>query len=132
MEMSEKKKTPLSDLMDASLAKIREMVDSNTVVGQPITTPDGVTLIPVSRLSFGFGAGGSDYGKQPTPNFGGGAGAGVKVDPVAFLVVKDGITRVTPLPMPAMTTAARVLELVSEVMDRVENYIDKKKANTDF
>ena len=100
MEMSEKKKTPLSDLMDASLAKIREMVDSNTVVGQPITTPDGVTLIPVSRLSFGFGAGGLDYGKQPTPNFGGGAGAGVKVDPV--------------------------------VMDRVENYIDKKKANTDF
>ena len=117
MEMSEKKKTPLSDLMDASLAKIREMVDSNTVVGQPITTPDGVTLIPVSRLSFGFGAGGSDYGKQPTPNFGGGAGAGVKVDPVA---------------LPAMTTADRVLELVPEVMDRVENYIDKKKANTDF
>ena len=116
MEMSEKKKTPLSDLMDASLAKIREMVNSNTVVGQPITTPDGVTLIPVSRLSFGFGAGGSDYGKQPTPNFGGGAGAGVKVDPVAFLVVKDGITRVMPVAMPAMTTADRVLELVPEVM----------------
>ena len=101
MEMSEKKKTPLSDLMDASLAKIREMVNSNTVVGQPITTPDGVTLIPVSRLSFGF-------------------------------VVKDGITRVMPVAMPAMTTADRVLELVPEVMDRVENYIDKKKANTDF
>ena len=91
MAMSEKKKTPLSDLMDASLAKIREMVDSNTVVGQPITTPDGVTLIPVSRLSFGFGAGGSDYGKQPTPNFGGGAGAGVKVDAVALIGVKEGI-----------------------------------------
>ena len=118
--------------MDASLAKIREMVNSNTVVGQPITTPDGVTLIPVSRLSFGFGAGGSDYGKQPTPNFGGGAGAGVKVDPVAFLVVKDCIKRVMTVAMPAMTTADRVLELVPEVMDRVENYIDKKKANTDF
>lgn len=65
----------------------------------------------MSRLSFGFGAGGSDYGKQPTPNFGGGAGAGVKVDPVAFLVVKDGITRVMPVAMPAMTTADRVLEL---------------------
>ena len=86
MEMSEKKKTPLSDLMDASLAKIREMVNSNTVVGQPITTPDGVTLIPVSRLSFGFGAGGSDYGKQPTPNFGGGAGAGVKVEQINQLL----------------------------------------------
>ena len=72
MEMSEKKKTPLSDLMDASLAKIREMVNSNTVVGQPITTPTR-DADPVSRLSFGFGAGGSDYGKQPTPNFGGGA-----------------------------------------------------------
>ena len=60
------------------------------------------------------------------------AGAGVKVDPVAFLVVKDGITRVMPVAMPAMTTADRVLELVPEVMDRVENYIDKKKANTDF
>ena len=91
MEMSEKKKTPLSDLMDASLAKIREMVDSNTVVGQPITTPDGVTLIPVSRLSFGFGAGGSDYGKQPTPNFGGGAGAG----------------RSTPWPSSSSRTASR-------------------------
>ena len=125
-------KNQLSDLMRDTMAKIHEMVDTNTIVGEPITTPDGVTLIPVSRLSFGFGAGGSDYGKQPTPNFGGGAGAGVKVDPVAFLVVKDGITRVMPVAMPAMTTADRVLELVPEVMDRVENYIDKKKANTDF
>ena len=123
---------PLSDMMTSTMAKIKDMIDVNTVIGDPITTPDGVTLIPVSRLSFGFGAGGSDYGKQPTPNFGGGAGAGVKVDPVAFLVVKDGITRVRPVAMPAMTTADRVLELVPEVMDRVENYIDKKKANTDF
>lgn len=122
----------INDVMNATMSKIKEMVDVNTIVGNPITTPDGVTLIPVSRLSFGFGAGGSDYGKQPTPNFGGGAGAGVKVDPVAFLVVKDGITRVMPVAMPAMTTADRVLELVPEVMDRVENYIDKKKANTDF
>ena len=126
------KKTPLNDLMDTTMDKIRDMVDSNTIIGEPIQTPDGVTVIPVSRVSFGFGAGGSDYGKQPTPNFGGGAGAGVKVDPVAFLVVKDGITRVMPVAMPAMTTADRVLELVPEVMDRVENYIDKKKANTDF
>ena len=123
---------PLSDMMTSTMAKIKDMIDVNTVIGDPITTPDGVTLIPVSRLSFGFGAGGSDYGKQPTPNFGGGAGAGVKVDPVAFLVVKDGITRVMPVAMPAMTTTDRVLELVPEVMDRVENYIDKKKANTDF
>ena len=131
MEMTEKK-NDLKSMVVESMEKVKEMVDANNIVGEPITTPDGVTLIPVSRLSFGFGAGGSDYGKQPTPNFGGGAGAGVKVDPVAFLVVKDGITRVMPVAMPAMTTADRVLELVPEVMDRVENYIDKKKANTDF
>ena len=59
MEMNEKKNS-ITEVMQASMAKIREMVDSNTIVGEPITTPDGVTLIPVSRLSFGFGCGGGD------------------------------------------------------------------------
>ena len=131
MEMSEKKKTPLSDLMDASLAKIREMVDSNTVVGQPITTPDGVTLIPVSRLSFGFGAGGGDYGKQPD-KLGAGAAAGVRVEPMAFLVVKDGVTRMLPVGTPAITTVDRIVEMVPQVMDRVEGFIDKKREKADF
>ena len=58
MENNEKKNHSLIDLMDASMSKIREMVDSNTIIGEPIQTPDGVTLIPVSRLSFGFGCGG--------------------------------------------------------------------------
>ena len=69
------KKTPLNDLMDTTMDKIRDMVDSNTIIGEPITTPDGVTVIPVSRVSFGFGAGGGDYGKTDTSHFGGGAGA---------------------------------------------------------
>lgn len=64
MEINEKKNA-ISAMMEASMGKIREMVDSNTVVGEPIVTADGVTLIPVSRLSFGFGCGGGDYGKQP-------------------------------------------------------------------
>ena len=55
---------PINDLMQTTMAKIREMVDANTVVGQPITTDDGVTLIPVSRLSFGFASGGSDFGAR--------------------------------------------------------------------
>ena len=126
------KKTPLNDLMDTTMNKIREMVDSNSIVGEPITTPDGVTVIPISRVSFGFGAGGGDYGKTDTAHFGGGAGAGVKVDPVAFLVVKDGVTRVMPVAVPAVATVDRVLDLVPEVMDRVENYIDKKKAEKDI
>ena len=127
MEMNEKKSNSLTSLMETSMGKIREMVDSNSIIGEPITTPAGVTLIPVSRLSFGFGCGGGDYGKQG-PKFGGASTAGVKVEPVAFLVVKEGVTRVLPVAIPAVTTVDRVIEMVPEVMDRVENFIDKKKA----
>ena len=127
MEMNEKKGTTLNELMQTSMSKIREMVDSNTIIGEPIATPDGVTLIPVSRLSFGFGCGGGDYGKN-APKFGGASTAGVRVEPVAFLVIKDGITRVLPVAMPAMSTVDRVIDMVPEVMDRVENFIDKRKA----
>ena len=73
MEME--KKSPLRDLMDSTMEKVHEMVDANNIVGAPITTPDGVTLIPISRVSFGFGSGGGDYGKQGKNNFGGGGGA---------------------------------------------------------
>ena len=122
------KKNSLSELLESSIGKIREMLDSNTVIGNPITTPDGVTLIPVSKLSFGFGCGGGDYGKQTADNhFGGGTTAAAKVEPMAFLVVKDGVTRVLPVGMPAASTADRVIEMVPQVMDRVENYIDRKK-----
>ena len=127
MEMNEKKGTTLTELMQTSMSKIRDMVDSNTIIGEPIVTPDGVTLIPVSRLSFGFGCGGGDYGKN-APKFGGASTAGVRVEPVAFLVIKDGITRVLPVAVPAMTTVDRVIDMVPEVMDRVENFIDKRKA----
>ena len=121
------KKTPLNDLMDTTMDKIRDMVDSNTIIGEPITTPDGVTVIPVSRVSFGFGAGGGDYGKTDTAHFG-----GVKVDPVAFLVVKDGLTRVMPVAIPAAATVDRVLDLVPEVLDRVQNFVDKKREEKDI
>ena len=126
MEMNEKKNS-ITEVMQASMAKIREMVDSNTIVGEPITTPDGVTLIPVSRLSFGFGCGGGDYGKQ-VAQMGAGAGAGVRVEPMAFLVVKDGVTRMLPVAAPAITTVDRAIELVPQVLDRVESFIDRKKA----
>ena len=130
MEMNEKKNS-ISAMMEASMGKIREMVDSNTVVGEPITTADGVTLIPVSRLSFGFGCGGGDYGKQQD-KLGAGAAAGVRVEPMAFLVVKDGVTRMLPVGTPAITTVDRIVEKVPQVMDRVEGFIDKKREKADF
>ncbi len=120
---------PINDLMQTTMAKIREMVDANTVVGQPITTDDGVTLIPVSRLSFGFASGGSDFGgktQQTSKNFGGGAGAGVSVVPVAFLVVKDGQVKLIHMGPPAADTASRVVEMVPEMFDKITGYLDKK------
>ncbi len=130
MENNEMKNS-ISAMMVASMVKIRHMVDSNTVVGEPINTADGVTLIPVSRLSFGFGCGGGDYGKQPD-KVGAAAAAGVRVEPMAFLVVKDGVTRMLPVGTPAITTVDRVVEMVPQVMDRVESFIDKKREKADF
>ena len=126
--MDNEKKSPLGDLMRSTMDKVREMVDTNTIVGQPIQTADGVTLIPISRVSFGFGGGGGDYGKTQPQNFGGGAGGGVKIDPVAFLVIKDGITRVLPVAAPPVTTVDRIVEMAPDLMDKVEKYFDKKEA----
>ena len=126
--MDNEKKSPLNDLMRSTMDKVREMVDTNTIVGQPIQTADGVTLIPISRVSFGFGGGGGDYGKVQPKSFGGGAGAGVKIDPVAFLVIKDGVTRVLPVAAPPVTTVDRIVEMAPDLMDKVEKYFDKKDA----
>ena len=120
----------LPNMLENTIAKIREMVDANTVVGTPITTPDGITIIPVSKISVGVGGGGSDFvskhpNKQENP-FGGGAGGGVKVSPVAFLVVKEGTVRVLPIPAPANTTADRIVEQVPDVLDKVTEFIESR------
>ena len=120
----------LPNMLENTIAKIRQMVDVNSVVGEPITTPDGVTIIPVSKVSVGVGGGGSDFvsknvNKQENP-FGGGAGGGVKITPIAFLVIKDGSVRVLPVAAPANTTADRVVEMVPDVLDKVSSFIDSR------
>ena len=118
----------LPNMLDKTIAKIREMVDVNSVIGDPITTPDGVTIIPVSKVSVGFGGGGSDYvsrnaNKQDNP-FGGGAGGGVSVTPIAFLIVKEGNVRMLPVATPANTTADRLVEMIPDTLDKVSAFID--------
>ena len=103
MEMNEKKNS-ITAVMEASMAKIREMVDSNSVIGEPITTPDGVTLIPVSRVSLGFGSGGGTYGQ----------------------------TSMVPVAVPATATMDRVLEMAPQLIDRVEGFVNKKKEEKEF
>ena len=120
----------LPNMMENTIARIREMVDVNSVIGDPITTPDGVTIIPVSKVSVGFGGGGSDFvsknvNKQENP-FGGGCGGGVKIIPIAFLVVKDGTVRMLPVAAPANTTPDRIVEMVPDVLDKLTAFIDSK------
>lgn len=95
---------PLKQVIDASLAKIGNVADVNTVVGDPITTPDGITIIPFSKVSVGYASGGADYdGKNPAsdserpPHFAGGNGAGVSVVPLGFLVINNGEVRMLDL-----------------------------------
>jgi sporulation protein YtfJ len=120
----------LPNMLENTIAKIREMVDVNSVIGDPITTPDGVTIIPVSKVSVGFGGGGSDYAKSTKDAFGGGAGGGVKVTPICFLIVQNGSVRMMPVAAPASTTADRIVEMVPDTLDKLANFIDShtKKA----
>ena len=130
MDETMDKKRPLSDLMRSTMDKIREMADTNTIVGQPITTPDGVTLIPISRVSMGFGCGGADYGKTQPKDFGGGSGAGVSVTPVAFLVVSNGNVRTVQL-VEKVSAVDNVIASLPELVDKVVALIKKEKPVAD-
>lgn len=120
----------LPNMLENTIAKVREMLNANSVVGEPITTPDGVTIIPISKISVGVGGGGSDFvsknaNRQDNP-FGGGVGAGVKVTPVAFLIVKEGSVRMLPVAAPANTTADRIVEMVPDTLDKIASFIDSR------
>jgi len=124
----------LPNMLENTIAKIREMVDVNSVVGTPITTADGTTIIPVSKVSVGFGGGGSDFAKKGNGSdvpFGGGAGGGVSVTPICFLVVKDGNVRMMSVPVPANTTADRLVEMVPDTLDKISAFIDSRTAKAE-
>ena len=112
---------PIQNLMNVTMDKIRQMVDSNTIVGKPITTDDGTTILPVSKVSFGFASAGTDFDGKNAANkdlFGGGSGAGVNIQPVAFLVVKDGCVRTIQL-SDGSNTVDRALTMIPELVEKV-------------
>lgn len=118
----------LPNMLESTIQKLREMLDVNTVVGTPIHTQDGVTLIPVSKVSVGFGGGGSDFASKAGENpFGGGVGGGVKVSPVCFLVIKDGNVRMLSIPEPANSTTERIVEMIPDTLDKITDYLDSRK-----
>ncbi|MEF9971630.1 MAG: spore germination protein GerW family protein [Oscillospiraceae bacterium] len=113
-----------------NLSKIKEMVYVNTIVGDTITTPDGTTLIPISKVSFGFGGGGSDI-PYKNGGFGGGNGAGVKIEPVGFLVVCEGNVKMLNIGVPPTSTLDRLVELIPDFVDKIEQLIKDHKHNAD-
>ena len=124
-------KRSVSDFVSVTMEKVREIIDANTIIGQPIKTDDGITLIPVSKVSFGFAGGGTDFQtKHSAPGkrdpFGGGTGAGVKLEPVAFLVIKGGNVRIMNVAPPASTTADRILDMLPDAIDKIEGMIKNK------
>ena len=125
---------PLSEMMSASMSKIREMVDVNTVIGDPIVTEGGVTIIPVTKVSIGYGGGGSDFATKNYPAnrdnaFGGGAGAGVTITPVAFLVVRGDNVRMLPVAEPASTSVDRLIEQLPDLIDKLQSFVESRKAD---
>ena len=116
----------LPNMLQDTISKIREMMSVNDVVGEPIVVGD-VTIIPISKVSVGFGGGGADNAKAANKDaFGGGMGGGVKVQPICFLVVKEGNVRMMPVHVPANSTADRILEMVPDTLDKISAFIDSK------
>ena len=107
----------ISAVMTATMSKIKEMVDTNTVVGEPITTPDDITLIPLSRVSFAFASGGAEFPMKENKK------------PMGFLIVKDGNVRMLNVMPPASNTFDRLIDMTPQVIDRIDRFIDQRKAD---
>lgn len=118
---------PINGLMGVTMDKIRELVNSDTIIGEPVSLPDGTTILPVSKVTFGVATGGSDFAaKQSKELFGGGSGAGVTVAPVAFLVVKDGNVRTIQLADPN-NSLERAITMLPELVDKLASLLKKEK-----
>lgn len=123
--MNEKATHPIEGMMGTTMEKIREMTDSNTIIGDPITTSDGTVIIPVSKVSFGFGSGGSDWPTKATTKdaFGGGVGAGISLQPLAFLVVSKGEVKLLQMHEASDNTVDRMVNMVPDVIDKISGVV---------
>lgn len=128
---------PIQGLMKTAMENIKEMVDVNTIVGDAVETPDGTIIIPISRVSFGFAAGGSEFESGENEKkgnsggglpFGGGSGGGVTVQPVAFLVVGNGQVRMLPVDRHAMLD--RLIDLAPQLVAQLQNMTNGNRQNS--
>ena len=134
--MEEEKRHPIGDLTQTTIEKIRDMVDVNTIMGEPVHA-QGVTIVPVSTVSIGFASGGSEFTtKNQKPeddnSFGGGSGAGIKMTPVGFLVIREDITKFLPVEPPSGTALERIVDMAPELVKKVTDFIEKQKGKGDM
>ncbi len=117
---------PISELTDSSMKNLQALIDSNSVIGKAVTTPDGTTILPVSKVTFGYASGGSDLPATQKELFGGGTGGGVSITPIAFLVIRSGDVKVLPV-QPYQSTADRVVGMAPDLIDKVSGLVNKPK-----
>lgn len=131
---------PIENIMETTMENLKDMIDVSTVVGKPVSAGEGMTVIPVSRVSFGFAAGGGEYGLKgvpvpldvtddPTP-FAGGTGAGVSVNPVAFLLVSRDQVRL--LPAVNSTPVERLVEMIPQLVKDIKDILPEKQGVTEI
>lgn len=140
---------PIEGLMLTAMESIRSMIDVNTIVGEPIEVSNNITIIPISKVGFGLASGGSEFKDETIENylrkqndeesihyqlpFGGGAGVGASISPIAFIVIQNDTVKV--MPVEHNNGLDKLLDYIPDLMDRVNKFLDKKitcKENNDF
>ena len=123
--------TKIEALVNTAMSKVKELADGEAIVGKPIVTEDGTTIIPVSKVSVGFASGGSDLPtKSSKDTFGGGSGGGVSIQPMAFIVISGGEVKLLQMTANADKGNA-IINMVPEVIDKVTDFLKKKKEGND-
>ena len=118
-------------ILKTTIEKVRDLVDVSTIIGEPINLPDGLTIIPVSKVTYGFASGGSDFpSKNNVELFGGAGGAGITINPVAFLVIKDGDVTIKHI-VSNDNAVERAVSLVPEMFDKIASLKKDKKEEAD-
>lgn len=121
------KEQSANGILSTTIEKVRDLVDVSTIIGEPIVLPDGLTIIPVSKVTYGFASGGSDFpSKNNVELFGGAGGAGITINPVTFLVVKDGDVTIKHITSND-NAIERAVTMAPEMFDKVTNFIKKDK-----
>lgn len=120
---------PIENLMMTAMSSIENMIDVNKIIGDIVTTQDGTVIIPVSKVMFGFAAGGSEFAPETLKNraeanlpFGGGSGAGVNISPMGFVVIKDGITKL--LTLENTSPIDKLVDAVPELINKIEDFLN--------